>query len=206
MEPIDLIQGSSKTRRVRIGLAVSGAGLLAIVILTGTDTRNRHSSSPSAATVGAAKEGFAQAMTAERKMLVPSGPASLGTALSASDLTSIDTAGRHLVASYFVGDEAALARKHLQLVVQSAQSPDQQELDSGVSNIEYMSVTSSRGGSMTVHALVSVWSKQAARQPGGPWTIFTPTAVQDTRVTMVQQNGRWLVSSEQWQFVDGTGP
>jgi hypothetical protein len=158
--------------------------------------------------IAAVKGAFSSAMVAERRVMMPTGSAVAApwAHLAAAQVQAVSTNARMAIASSFTGLAATQETAKISLLAAAAAAPDAEELGTGVSSIDYKSVTVHSPSDTTVHAVVTVWSRQAGRQPGGSWTVFSPSAQEDTTATLTEVNGHWLVSSYHWNVVPGTGP
>ena len=205
-------------RRVVVSRIAIGATAMAVL---GASLFLRSSSQPTVAVrAGAAgtsttlteeqavQHAFGAAMSAEHEMMVPTGsPVSTPYAvLTSSQIEAARARGAKAIAAHFSGPAATQAAHELDLAMQATSSPNQEELGAGVSRIVYKSVSLTSTTEATVEAIVTVWSRQAGRQPGGPWTVFTPSNQEDTTAIVSLTSTGWTVSSVQWKFVDGTGP
>lgn len=176
----------------------------ALVIGSGVNATNSGTNS-----VAAVQRDFSAAMDAKRQMMLPFGSgvaAPWDRPLSAQEIDAHNQRGSAAIAAHFSGNAGSDASRDLGLILKNDALSSQEELDTGVTNVQYQSVTFSDPNIAQVHAIVTIWSKQAGRQPGGPWIVFNPVNEEDFTATLVQTNGHWLISNESWSYVPGAGP
>lgn len=195
--PITLLIAGVVSYLISATPAVAGTGTTRSAILQDTSQ------------LTAVRATFANAMLARQQLGVPvpaaSGAAAAGVPTAAQQHQSLVT-GQASLARYFSPAAASQQMAALNNVITAERNPQFRMLGAGVSNIQYVNVAVA-GSTATVQADVTTWSRFELQQLQGQWAIAEPSNVLMVTATLAESsNGKWTVTSLQWDFAPGSQP
>lgn len=158
--------------------------------------------------VAAVEAAFTKAIQTDRAILAP--PASPGGGVAQPTSVAIRNAqlrdGKAALARYFAPSLAQREEIGLINAVNAEADPKFRNLGSGVSKVKFDSVKVS-GGTATLRAEATVWSKFQQQQADGRWSTADPASVMIYNVTMTRNaSGQWIVTSMIGDFAPGQEP